>query len=185
MGERVPPSGTASQLYSNMSQTEKETSSLNVRPQFSPTWDPSSLSDNWRHSWGWWPLSFWSWICLLKLSAQQQTPLPYWPMSFSCFLPSMWSFIPSSCFLGLITCWHLRLLCPQEEHQSSQTLLPSNPPLAGRTPLHGVCPLCPTWMGALLPMVATGQWGGITCALGVILCKSTSEFRPVSTNLLS
>lgn len=72
------------------------------------------------------------------------------------------------------------LLCGQEEHKIHQPLLPSGLTLAGTTPLHGVCLLCPH-----THMVATRQSGSVTCAVGVILCKSTSEFRPVGINLLS
>lgn len=73
-------------------------------------------------------------------------------------------------------------LCGQEEQQA---LLPSSLTVAGRIPLHGVCTLClPTHMEAVFPLAAPGQRGSVTCAVDVILCKSTSEFRPVSINLL-
>lgn len=68
----------------------------------------------------------------------------------------------------------------------NQLLLLSSLTLAGRTPLHKVCPLCPhAHMEALFPMLATGWRGSVTCAIEVILCKSSGEFRPVSINLLS
>jgi len=73
------------------------------------------------------------------------------------------------------------ILCGQEECKISRPLLPFCLMLAGRTPL-----LCPhTRLGAVFPVVAAGLRGCVTCAVGVILCKSTPEFRPVSINLLS
>ena len=134
-------------------------------------------------------MSFWSWICLPKFSGQQQTPFPYLPMFWAMcplFSSSCVKLHPLKLFSGAQHLLTSVLLCGQEERKTNQPLLPSSLTLASRTPLHGVRPLCPPpRMEVVFPMVATGQRGSVTCAVEVILCKSTSEFRPVSINLLS
>lgn len=183
MDERVSPNGTASQLYSDISQTQKETSSPSPETPI-----PCLISED-APKWRWWCLSFRDWICLPKLSAQQRTPFTYlFAHVFQLFSSTYIKLHPLKCFSGAKPLLTPILLSGQEELKINQPLLPSSLTLAGRTlPLHGVCPLCapPPPPEAVLPMVATGQRDSVTCAIEVILCKSTSEFRPVSINLLS
>lgn len=79
------------------------------------------------------------------------------------------------------------LLCDQEEQGRTAASAAFSLTLAGRQDSSpwGLSPLPHIHMGTVFPMVAAGQRGSSTCAIDVVLCKSTGEFRPVSINLLS
>lgn len=113
---------------------------------------------------------------------QQQTPFLYSPMSFSLRFTTS-SFISSSC-LGLSPSQHLSSSVVRK-NKVNQPLLPSAWHWQSGLLSMGLVPSAPHTQRSCFPMVAAGQRGSSTCAIGVVLCKSTGEFRPVSINLLS